>query len=310
MLEPAWSSSAGVQDVPLRIESGRAIRVQEGKGGELSITQHSADPGYFVAQQSMSSDALMVPPTYVEAVMKAGPIGYWRFERSAWPNLPNEMGPKYECRVNGSMGTTAHQNNQAVEFGVTDEDGEIVCRDLFGEALRDSYSVECWIKPSHYHVGAVISLISDPETPTSVISHGMLLEFGGTGLIPNALTLHHPGLVRFLHRSPASNEVEVGTSCYSASAYTLRKWQHIVAVKDPTHLRLYVNGRLAGEVEDASQLPSDLRLLVGKLYPSRRVRPFIGQLDELAVYDRALEGDEIARHYRLIRPEPVGKPSI
>ena len=53
-------------------------------------------------------------------------------------------------------------------------------------------------------------------------------------------------------------------------------------------MRLYVNGELAAEEEDASELPAGLRLLVGRLYPSQRVRPFIGQLDELALYNRAL----------------------
>jgi hypothetical protein len=168
-----------------------------------------------------------------------------------------------------------------------------------------------WIKPSHYHVGAVVSLVGEPTTPTSgVVPHGMLLEMGGTGLIPNALTLHHPGRVRFLHRSPASNDPETGNSCYSNAAYTLRKWQHIVLVKDAIKMRLYVDGAPAGEAEDASRLPDGLRLLIGKLYPGRRVRPFIGQLDELAIYDRPLSPQEIEGHYRLVRPMKASEPSI
>jgi hypothetical protein len=256
----------------------------------------------------MASDALIVPPKYVAAVKAAKPIGYWRLERDAWPTVPNEMGSRFECQVNGSPGRTGGLGNQALEFGVNDEGGNVLCSEVLDDAIGDSYSLELWLKPSHYHVGAVVSLVGDPETPTGVIPHGMLIEMGGTGLIPTAV--HHPGRVRFLHRSPASNDRELGTSCYSESPYILRKWQHVVAVKDGSAMRLYVNGQQVGEGSDANELPAGLRLLVGELYPSRGVRPFIGQLDELALYDRALKPAEISRHYHLIRPKSSGKPSI
>ena len=135
------------------------------------------------------------------------------------------------------------------------------------------------MKPSHYHVGAVISLVGDTPTASGILPHGMLIELGGSGKIPTAV--HHPGCIRYLHRSPAGNETQSGTSCYSKTPYTLRKWQHVVATKDGPHMRLYINGEQVAEGEDPSDLPAGLRLLVGRLYPERGVRPFIGQLDEV-----------------------------
>jgi hypothetical protein len=67
-------------------------------------------------------------------------------------------------------------------------------------------------------------------------------------------------------------------------------------------MHLYVNGELAGQAHDASELPAGMRLLVGRLYPEQQVRPFKGQLDEIALYDRALRVEEIQSHHRLIRP--------
>lgn len=299
-LLPAWRTSNQSTIVPLTITSGQAIRVQEGAGGELSITHHPSDKEYFVAQLSMSSDALIIPPAYVRAVEESAPVAYWRFERDAWPQVANQMGPQYEGHVVGALGVAAYHGNQVVDFGVTDQGGEVICDDRFGDELQNAYSIEFWIKPSHYHIGSVISLIRDADIPNGVVAHSLLLEFGGTGLIPR--TNHHPGRLRFLHRSPASNETELGTSCYSTDAYTLRKWQHVVATKDATRMRLYINGELAAEGEDPTPMPSDMRLLIGRLYPSRQVRPFIGQLDELAVYGRALPVAEIKAHYRLVRP--------
>ena len=63
--------------------------------------------------------------------------------------------------------------------------------------------------------------------------------------------------------------------------------------------------------EDTSKLPPGLRLAVGKLYPSKRTRRFVGQLDELAIYNRALSPEEIASHYRPVHPAVVSPvPSI
>jgi hypothetical protein len=298
MLEPAWRTP-DEQTTPIKIAAGQAIRVRPGNEGEPSITHHAADADYFAAQVSMSSDSLPINPAYVRAVKEAKPIAYWRFERDKWPNVPNVMGDKLPCHVNGTLGRPNYPNNQAIEFGVSDPNAEIVSTGSLDQSIRDSYSIEFWIKPSHYHVGAVISLIGDTPNEGGLLPHGMLIELGGSGKIPTAV--HHPGCIRFLHRSPAGNESQTGTSCYSKTPYTLRKWQHVVATKDGSHMRLYINGEQVAEGEDPSDLPPGLRLLVGRLYPDRGVRPFIGQLDELALYNRALTPAEISDHYQLVR---------
>ena len=299
MLEPAWRTPD--EDVlPIKIEAGQAIRVRPGDEGQPSITHHSADADYFAAQVSMASDGLAITPAYVKAVKQSAPLSYWRFERDKWPTVANSMGGPLVCQVTGATGRANFHGNQSVEFGLTDQFSQVLSTGPINSSICDSYSIEFWIKPSHYHVGAVISLVGDKPTASGILPHGMLIELGGNGKIPTAV--HHPGCIRFLHRSPAGNETTTGTSCYSKTPYTLRKWQHVVAMKDGPHMRLYINGEQVAEGEDSSDLPSGLRLLVGRLYPDRGVRPFIGQLDELAVYDRALRPDEVNAHYKLVRP--------
>lgn len=307
-LEPAWLTWTNQHNLPLEIKAGEAVRVQEGRNGELNITRHPSDKEYFVAQLSMNSDALVIPPAYVSAVRESNPLAYWRFERGEWPKAINQMGSRFSGHVVGALGVAGYQGNQAVEFGVTDRGGEIICDETLGDEIKNSYSIEFWIKPSHYHVGSVISLVGDPDMPGAIVPHSFLLELGGTGLIPTAV--HHPGRMRFLHRSPPSNESDLGTSCYSTDAYTLRKWQHVVAVKNDGRMQLYFNGAQAGEGSDPTDLPPGMRLLVGRLYPSRQVRPFIGQLDELAIYNRALTPAEIKKHFQLVRPKKASEPSI
>jgi Concanavalin A-like lectin/glucanases superfamily len=136
----------------------------------------------------------------------------------------------------------------------------------------------------------------------------MLLELGGPLTTPS--TIEHPGRIRFLHRDPPSDNAETGTSCFSQVPYELRKWAHVVAVKDGSEMRLYVNGKLAAQGNENTKLASGLSLLVGQLDRHRDWRRFIGQIDELAIYNRALSDREILRHFHLARPPQASADDI
>jgi hypothetical protein len=76
------------------------------------------------------------------------------------------------------------------------------------------------------------------------------------------------------------------------SALPLNAWSHIATTYDGTALRLYVNGKLAGQ-----------RSLTGSMTTSSRPLKiggnavwgefFKGQIDSVKVYDRALSGTEL-----------------
>jgi len=76
----------------------------------------------------------------------------------------------------------------------------------------------------------------------------------------------------------------------------------VAAVKDGTEMRLYVDGRQVGKARDESPTPEGLHLVIGQLYTETVERFFIGQLDEVAIYDRALSPEEVRRHHELLRP--------
>jgi hypothetical protein len=98
--------------------------------------------------------------------------------------------------------------------------------------------------------------------------------------------------------------------CYSAKPYSVRQWQHLVAVKSPSEMRLYLNGQLADSKNAEGALPAGVRVLMGQLLPvganvDEQVTPrlFSGELDEVALYDRVLKEEEIRNHYELARPD-------
>jgi hypothetical protein len=71
-------------------------------------------------------------------------------------------------------------------------------------------------------------------------------------------------------------------------------------------MELYVNGVPTEPVSPCSALATEAcRVLLGRLKPvprpSGRVhsRPFVGRIDELALYDHPLSAEEVRRHYEL-----------
>ena len=88
-----------------------------------------------------------------------------------------------------------------------------------------------------------------------------------------------------------------------------RKWQHVAAVKNAQSLKLYLNGNLVAQADDASETPTGLRVLMGQLYsftsgPNASVRPFVGELAEVAVYGKALQPEELKNHIQLAQEAP------
>src|SRR5262249_43507592 len=100
-----------------------------------------------------------------------------------------------------------------------------------------------------------------------------------------------------------------GVACYSDVPYAPRKWQHIATVKDAESIKLYLDAGLVADAEDRTHTADDLRILMGQLYPftsgpNAGIRPFVGELAEVAVYDKPLTADEISLHVKLAR-EPA-----
>ncbi len=75
-------------------------------------------------------------------------------------------------------------------------------------------------------------------------------------------------------------------------------------------MRLYADGKMVATAEDGAPLGNGLRVLMGQLFPRNPYltdevtsRLFVGELDEVALYDCALGDDEIKKHVQLARPE-------
>jgi hypothetical protein len=188
----------------------------------------------------------------------------------------------------------------------------LISDDTLG-SQTDSYSVELWAKPKYFHHATLFSLLQWEPPQSPVGTHRMVLEMCGpvSGLTsPYRNTDFHPGRIRFVHESQRGFDVD----SYSRDPYAVRQWQHLVAAKSATQMLLYCNGKLVDSQDATGSLPSGLRVLMGQLLPvSPKVedevtsRLFSGELDEVAVYDRALREDEIKQHFELVHPHLESK---
>ena len=149
----------------------------------------------------MADDLLEIPDDYVAAVKKASPVCYLRFNSPVDGVIRNEMGDRYQGKAVGITQWIDEGGNMTVQCGAgLDPDAAsnyvVADRPLESVGLQ-SYSLEVWVKPSHFHTGSIASLVvPDADVPGL---HGMLLELGG----PWSFTeREHPGRVRYLHRNP------------------------------------------------------------------------------------------------------------
>lgn len=79
----------------------------------------------------------------------------------------------------------------------------------------------------------------------------------------------------------------------------LGRWVHVVGTHDNTTMRLYVDGKLVGELERLGAVgPADGRLCIGAYGSGDTAHAFQGVLDEVRIYDRALTAEEVEARYR------------
>jgi len=312
VLEPLEVFRGAVANGRYEVHAGSSLRLTTTREGSVAVETGAAKEDAFVTQASMTASHLRISSAYVAAVKAAGPIAYWRFDRVEQGVVPNEMSDRFACRIQGPVRwRTYPAGNRAAEFGYANEAGYLMTEEELGGALKDRFSVELWAKPSYVQSGAMFSLARCGLQNSGVPAQGLLIEFTGQATDAGMLRSR----IRFLHRDPPGRDVRTGVACYSDVQYSPRKWQHIAAVKGPQSLKLYLNGKQVAEAEDTTSTADDLRILMGQLYPftsgpNSGVRPFVGELAEIAVYDRPLSATDVSQHVKLVRDTSAGAESL
>ena len=87
---------------------------------------------------------------------------------------------------------------------------------------------------------------------------------------------------------------------YSESSLALNEWNHIVGTYDGSHLRIYIDGVLDGEpvaLVGAVDINANDLIIGAYTTSGEDGNNFKGIIDEVRVYDRALDADEVMDHF-------------
>lgn len=278
------------------VGDGKAVHAEISHRGNLRFKEMGLGVEKFADLKRMVDEQLVFPSQYVDAVLSAEPIHYWRFENATGDYVSDEISGEATCLLTGAARIVAQggsssglsASNHVVHFGYGSEHGAITSIDPLRKLSGDSYTLELWVKPTHNHHGVLATLLSH-NSQIGRYEHGVILELRDPFSTSSS--------IRFLHRLPAGPAG--GTECYSSSQYTAGRWQHVAAVKSSGTMRLFIDGIVTAEEEDSTHLHPELRLVMGQLYPEVPVRPFVGQIDELAIYNYAVSGEELSLHHGL-----------
>ena len=295
--EAAVLNEAGAPVRSQHVNERRAFAIDPRSGQIDEAAAHSVD---FVAPPVLAPTPLALDASYREAVLAAGPWAYWRFEAMDDGVVADEVAGRRPLRATGPVKLVgAGGRNRCLEFGPDEAEQSVEMAGLWEPPSNTGYAVELWVLPGRIGHAALASLIA-PGPPEEDYKHLFLLELTAS----DRESLLSPGLVRFLHRWPPGDSG--GDNVFSTRHYVPNRWHHIVAQRSGGRLELYVDGVRSQPVTPQSASSSEpCRLLLGRLKPVPRPtgrvhsRPFVGLIDELALYNRPLADEEVRRHYEL-----------
>jgi len=216
-------------------------------------------------------------------------VGWWKLDDGAGTIAADSSGRS----VAGTLFGNPEWMAKAVYGGGLLFDGTDDYIFIDGHFQLAEYTMTVWFRVDSLAQRDILSAYA------TGVQHGILLEVQAAGTL------------RYLHRYPLGTGG--GTNVYSTASYADGNWYHAAIVKSAGQIALYIDGEQIGAAADTSVFdPTDsFGLAVGILDNEREVaRLFLGPMDDIRVYDRALEIGEIRNAMAGLGPdsEKAGDP--
>lgn len=313
--------SAGI----VKSEMGNLISYQKAGYGTLKINEslvNPADPFSFKANLETTSSTLwnqvanmycrlnsvpvQIPnlekSKYYEFVMADSPLSYWRLGEVSGTIAADSSGLGNNATymngpVMGVTGAIPGGTDLGLNLPGQTEYVEMGNRSLFNFAATN-FSAEMWVyrrSDCGDNWASNWALNMWDKGNGSVGANSWAIDFCGVSGSTNR--------IRF--------SIESGPTTYSAeapSAMNLNSWYHVVAVREGTNIRLFVNGVLqsttAVGTASINSVGNSLRLGTNKSNAGNAEAKF----DEVALYGHALTSAQVLAHYNAgisgVRPSP------
>jgi hypothetical protein len=217
-----------------------------------------------------------VQPDYASLVQADGPVGYWRLGDA-------DTGTARDRSGHGLDGTVQGTATVAPGALVGDAEGAMRLDGTGGGVLVHASSL--------LDTGAAITLEAWIR-PASMASARPVMEYVDGRLRDPRLWTHDPGdRMRASFATADGMERALTSDEHTLAAGT---WYHVVATCDGSTARLYVDGHEVAHLDGSFPLATASDLLLGG--DSVTSQAFAGDLDELAVYPRALSAGRVNAH--------------
>lgn len=283
-------------------EESEAFEIDPGTGLIGPLT----GPEDFVTTSNPDPTPLILTPGYRDSVLAARPRCYWRFEAAAGNEIPNEVPGRPPLLVTGPIrlaGTST--DNRCAIFGPGQTNQYLRMDEPWKPVGSPGFAIELWFLSETISHAALVSLVAPKDTT----HHLLLAELTSS----SRRTLFRPASVRFLYRWPAGR----GENIFSSDIYVPYRWHHLVSQLAGDRMELYLDGVLqASQAIGPRSSTEACQFLLGRLstltesdniHHTGYRRPFVGLMDEVALYDRPLTVEEVRAHHRLaiqaVRPD-------
>jgi len=277
--------SLGVPTASRRLRAAESTRIEPSQQAIETIEEEDGD---YPEIKLPPPGRLALKAGYPEMVKRMGPSCYWRFEFLDEGRLVRndvENAPDLFCHGAASISEEAHGNHAGLLTGP----GFFTAGEEMKSRLQKDWTISFFVR---FQWMQNFALIAAQKFSPELKGHSFLLQayssFSQSGL-------NGTGLHAVVRDPPAWDG---GVEVFGNTLLSPRCWHHIAAVRKGGELALFQNGKPAGRqtVSDAG-LKFD-SFFVGRLNgnpdQSRvRARRLVGRIDELAVFNRALEEGEI-----------------
>ena len=287
--------------------------------GSGDATNYHCAVGNIAATNNSGNAALTVlplPPGVSGAVLADEPLAYYPLKEpgpllvQVATNLGSlgtaGNGTHFPGLTHQVPGAIAGDPDTAAEYSAIDpesEDGAVSTIIPYTAALNPagSFTVEAWLKPTvEGNLGNAQAPLNNQFDDASGNRVGW--DFFQRAAVNQTPDAHGPGYSFRMFNGTAGSEDQTTVFNITGGAYVVGQWSHLVAVYDATgpSATLYLNGEQVAQAfggNGAYVANTNSPLSIGG-YPDSSQNPFIGPMDEVAIYTNALSAMQVSAHYQ------------
>lgn len=222
-----------------------------------------------------------------------GLISHWAFDGDA-----NDSVSGYNGSVDGAILTTGVKGEANTAYFFDGEDDKIEIPNFSELNLQPPLTISAWIKFNSFASGTI------PHQNNAVLNHRGIEPIDATNAIwLGYFNTHNANDLQFITNGNDENNVS-----YDFTTKQIDTWYHLLATYDGETKKLYLNGTKRAEQISTTSIDynSARSMYIGADDDKTSFNDhFHGTIDEVRIYDKDLNTDEITTLYDAEKPVPA-----